>query len=250
MEPGIADFIYLQADQTVPQYLLLTRNLLSANTNLETNSLCNLLWTIEAAVLACTANNSSENLNWSSFLSFHFDRLLERIDRTSIFETIEHYRENKQEIDAAFSRLMSQFIADLQDVKDELPYERVNTSARELPEVACSSLISTGYCVTRLGEARSEVLLSILFHFRILEHFACVEDFTQSTYKLIDDVETNLQSQIGLGFITKQLLENQQNINSYRQENTRFLLVSTREISVAVAYHLNLGRHASIYAVP
>lgn len=198
-----------------------------------------ILWFVQSAVLSnFKTEDDTSHQNWSAALNFYFDRLLTNTDRLAIMEVLQHYRNNKQEIDSSFQSAMTAFISELQGEREFIPFEERDFD-KKMSNLSVSELKVVAYEVGRLSEAKAQHLLTILFHCRLLEQFGGREEQPTES-RLIEEVTINLQSVIGFTFVSKQPLLNSPLTENGLAEGCRSFLACFDEISVAVKI-LNSG---------
>ena len=212
--------------------MLSLRNLLVTE-NLE-QRYYQILWFVQSAVLSKLSDKDmSKSQNWTSELTFYFDRLLVKTDRLSILEMIQQYRNNKAEIDSNFQSTMGEFIAEIQTNNEFIPF-RERDEGKKLASLAVAELKVAAYEMGRISECKAQYLLSILLHYRLLQQFGCENESFIERRNLIDEVAINLQSIIGLAFICSQPLLNFSKHSMVDPRGCRSLLACFDEISIAV----------------
>lgn len=193
-----------------------------------------LLWFVQSAVLSNLNENKELPLqNWSSILNFYFDRLLTKTEHLSVFEILQHYRNNKGQIDSSFQSSMAGFISELQGERDLIPFGERDFD-KKMSYLSVAELKVAAYEVGRISECKAQYLLSILFHFRILQLHGSKEEQPSLYNHLIEEVTVNLQSTIGFTFISCQPLLNSPQLSYIDPKGCRSLLACFDEITLAV----------------
>lgn len=224
----------------MPRYILMLRDLI-INEN-DDHRYYQLLWFVQSAVLSnFTEKGDLQLQNWSSALSFYFDRLLTKTDRLSIMEVLQHYRNNKNCIDASFQSSMTAFISELQGDRPFIAFEERDFD-RKLSNLSVAELKAAAYQVSRLSECKAQYLLTILFHLRIVETFGGQRSESAYDNKQTEDVTVNLQSVVGFSYLSSQPLLNHPHSVGNDPKSCRSLLSCFDEISVAVS-PVHPGRH-------
>lgn len=160
------------------------------------------MWFLIASIVDDKNHNPGLVRNWSSSLSFCFDRLLSGVNKLYIASVANLYRRNRELLDAYFEQTMQGFLTDLKfrpnDDKTQKTYDFGVPTTRK---VAAGIL-------NRLCETKAEHILLCLFHFRVMESYLgpCWIESQARTAVLRDSVSLNIQSVLGLYYVSSQLL--------------------------------------------
>ena len=193
--------------------------------------LYNLLWFLVASIVDDKKAHPGRIRNWSSTLSFCFDRLLSGVDKLHIYAVVQMYRSNRELLDGYFEQTMHEFITALKF----RPVDDKTIKSSEFGVPASQGVAAS--ILNRLCEAKAEHILLCLFHFRVMESHLGARwmEAHARTAILRDLAALNIQSVLGLYYVSSQLTLDSNHGTNGEQRYWMSPFVYGDQVSVAVA---------------